>query len=233
MVQKSNKDLQKTESAVPATQGTKRGFESDVPREDLILPRARLLQSNSPDLDDYDNLKKGMIINSLTKEILPNTFIPIIYSSNWIRFNPRNKEDSGFDSSYSPGAIIWASSDPEDSRVIEEGKFGPNGESPLATKFHNFLSYFPGCDMPVVLSFSKTSNKAGKELLSLLKLMPGDIWSREYRLIAKAEENDKGKFFVLKTCIHGVAKADDSKLAESWYEEFKHKEIKMDNTEII
>ena len=234
MTQKSNKELIKEEPKAVATQPeAKRGFESDVGREDIIIPRARLLQALSPDLEDNDTLKAGMIINSLTKEVLPETFIPIIYSSNWIRFNPRNKEDAGYDASYSPGDIIWTSTDPEDPRVVAESQFGPNGELPLATKFHNFLSYFPGCAMPVVLSFSKTSFKTGKELLSLLKFTPGDIWSRAYKLTAIKKENDKGKFFVLKTGIHGIAKAEDAKLAEQWYEDFKHKEIKMDEPEVI
>ena len=168
-------------SNVPAVNVPKRGLEEGVENEDVMIPRASLLQSLSPEIIEdthkHLNLKVGQIINSLTKEVLPDTFIPIIRFVTWVRFNPRNKEDKNFDPTYDAGATIWRSNDPHDERVLREGKFGPNGEKPLATKFVNFLCYFPGVEMPIVISFSKTSFKAGKQLTIFDKCWRGDILS--------------------------------------------------------
>jgi len=92
-----------------------RGFESGVDQQDLIIPRAKLIQALSPEMQDgLPGIKIGAIINSLTKEPLPEEFIPIFSFKNYIRFNPRSKDDPNFDSDFEPGAIIWRSADPSD-----------------------------------------------------------------------------------------------------------------------
>ncbi len=136
----SNEVIEKTQAGlVPSTQ-PQRGFEGGVDQEDLIIPRAKLIQALSPELaEGVEGIKIGSIINSLTKEILAQDFIPIFTFKNFIRFNPRSKDDPNFDSDYEPGAVIWKSVDPMDPRVKEQTKFGPNGEKPVAITFINFF----------------------------------------------------------------------------------------------
>lgn len=220
------KDLESKKTGALAKQSQQRGLEEDTPKEDLIIPRAKLLQALSPEVQD-DKMQQGLIINSLTKEVLPFIFIACFKFSNWIRFNPRKKDDPNFDPGFEPGAIIWRSIDPEDERVIEEAKFGPEGELPLATKFLNFFSYFPGVDMPIIVSFSKTSYSAGKKLLSLARFAPGDIFKRQYKLTAKQKENDIGKFYILDVAPAGEASEEDYKVAEGWYNEFKTRSLQV------
>jgi len=201
-----------------------RGFEEPTDGEDLIIPRAKLLQALSPEVQD-DGMLQGLIINSLTKENLPEAFIPIFKFTNWIRFNAAKKTDPGFDPAFEPKEIIWRSTDPTDQRVIDESGFGPNGELPLATKFLNFLSYFPDMEMPmpIILSFSKSSFRAGKELLSLTKYAGGDMFSRQYKLSAIQKENELGKFFVLKVAMDGNADEAGYKIAEGLFKDFSPK----------
>lgn len=214
-------------TAVASPAAPKRGLEELVDREDLIIPRASLLQSKSPEVEDavyaHLGLKPGMIINSLTKKVLPESFIPIVRFVNWIRFNPRDKKHENFDPSFEPGAIMWMSNDPHDPRVQREGGWGANGEKPLATKFVNFLSYFPGVDMPIIVSFAKTSFAAGKELTSLVKFTPGDTFSRKYKIVSKQEKNDLGSWFEFKIAQLGeeecIPTAEEFALAELWYTE--------------
>jgi len=220
----SNEVIEKTQTGlVPSTQ-PQRGFEGGVDQEDLIIPRAKLIQALSPELaEGVDGIKIGSIINSLTKEVLAQDFIPIFTFKNFIRFNPRSKDDPNFDGDYEPGAVIWKSIDPTDPRVKEQTKFGPNGEKPVATTFINFFSYFPGVSMPIIVSFSKTSYKAGKNLLSLAKFCGGDMFSRKYKLVSQMETNDVATYSVLKVKPVGAVTPEEFQLCERLWNEFSSK----------
>lgn len=201
-----------------------RGFESGVEQDDLIIPRAKLIQALSPEMTEgLAGVRVGSIINSLTKEVLPAEFVPIFAFKNYIRFNPRSKEDAAFDSSFEPGAIIWRSDDPLDPRVVKETAFGPNGEKPLATVFLNFFSFFPGVAMPVIVSFSKTSYRAGKQLYSLCKFSGGDMFSRKYTLTGEMESNDIATYAVLKVKAAGIATPEEYKIGEQLWNEYSRK----------
>jgi len=219
-------------------QGTGRGME-DVDNEDLIIPRAKLLQPLSPELQEYPELRAGMIINSLTKEVLPSEFSPVFYFKSFIRFNPRDKKMPGFDSNFEPGALMWQTRDVNDPRVAEQCTFGPNGEHPLALTTLNFFSLpIPNSGMPVIISFSKTSYKAGKNLLSLAKLRGGDLFSRKYKLSVKQETNDKGTYYVLVVNPAGDCDQDMYKTGEQYFQQFglKREALKtapIDDAEVV
>lgn len=226
-------DIVNQENTLPALQ-SKRGLESKIGREDITIPRAKLLQALSPEVtEDNATLRSGQLINNITREELPTEFVPIIYTASWTRFNPRDSKDPAFDPDFPAGALIWRSTDPEDERVIADGKWGENGEKPLAGKAHDFLAYFPGVPMPVVISFRNSSFKAGKSLLSLVAFMPGDIWTRKYKLVVEKTENEKGKFFVLAVRTAGVSTPEENAQAENWYNLLKNTEYKVheDNEE--
>lgn len=205
-----------------------RGFEEETQKEDLIIPRAKLLQALSPEVTERPkDFQPGLIINSLTKTILPSEFVPIFKFTNWIRFNPRNPKDPAYNDQFEPGAIIWRSNDPYDPKVIEESKFGENGERPLANKFLNFFSYFPGVAMPVIVSFTNTSFKTGKQLLSLARFSGGDMFSNRYRLTSKQTKNAMGTFFVLQVEPAGQVEGEEYKKCEALWTEFHQKDIQV------
>lgn len=220
----SNEVTEKTQTGLVPSIQPQRGFEGGVDQEDLIIPRAKLIQALSPELaEGVDGIKIGSIINSLTKEVLAQDFIPIFTFKNFIRFNPRSKDDPNFDSDYEPGAVIWKSVDPMDPRVKEQTKFGANGEKPIAVTFINFFSYFPGVSMPIIVSFSKTSYKAGKNLLSLAKFCGGDMFSRKYKLVSQMETNDVATYAVLKVKPVGAVTPEEFQLCEKFWNEFSAK----------
>jgi len=234
----------KKETAVPKEvalkQGTAiakpqmgRGFEEGVDREELIIPRAKLLQALSPELEANKELSQGDIINSVTTERVPELFIPIFKFTQWIRFNPRDSKAPGYNPDFGPGDMIWRSNDANDPRVIAESSFGANGEKPLATRFLNFFSFFEGSEMPVIVSFSNTSFKAGKRLMSLAKFRGGDMFSKMYSLTSKKETNDMGTYYVMDVQAAGEASEDNYKIAERWWNEYsiKAKDIQVHETE--
>lgn len=206
-----------------------KGFEEPIEREDLLIPRAKLLQPNSPEVIEpaYEGkFRAGQIINSLTKDVLDAEFVPVFKFTNWIRFNPRDEKAFGYMSEFGPGDMIWSCNDPLDERVQTEGKWGEDGSPPIATKFLNFFCVFKGSPMPVILSFSKTSFKAGKQLLSLAKFAGCDMFARKYMLTAKQEINSKGTYFVF--CVTPCGNADDIRAGEAIWAEFSQKDIKVD-----
>ena len=231
MQEEKNQDLAEKASTAVGNVGTpkiKKGLEEPSQQEDMEIPRAKLMQSNSPEVLDSQKsggkLIPGVVINSLTKEVLPEEFVPVFKFTNWVRFNPKNKDDPNFDPAFDPKAIIWRSKDPNDPKVQEESKWGVNGEPPAATKFLNFFAYFPGVDMPIVISFCNTSFKAGKKLNSLCQFSKGDaIYERKYKLKTKEMSNDKGTFSVFEVKLGGESSPEDYAIADGFYNSFGHK----------
>lgn len=209
-------------AAMVAPGAPKRGLEQEIDVKDIIIPRARLLQPTTPEVAEQSvpGAKMGELMNSITKRILPKEFVAIAFFKNWGRFNPRKKDDPGFDAAHEPGATIWISFDKDDPRVKKEAEWGPNNEKPLATAFLNFLAFFPGEIMPVILSFSKTSYKAGKQLLSLATMCEGDLFSRKYRVATETRKNDQGTFAVMKVEAAGLPTPEEAATAEAWYEQY-------------
>jgi len=227
------KELEKKEeigSAIVVPNKPQRGFEEGIEQKDLILPRATLIQALSPEMtNDELDVKVGQIIHSITKEKLPEEFIPIFKFKNYIKFNPRKKDDPNFIQGIEPGAIIWRTNDSNDPRVVKENVWGDDGQAPTVTEFMNSFSYFTGVAAPVVISFSKTSYKTGKQLLNLAKFTGEDMFSRKYRLSSVIESNQMGTYAVFKVSAAGKVDAETFKLCEHLWKEYspKSKDIQV------
>lgn len=245
--------IEKKQETAIVQQTERRGFEGGIDSEDLIIPRAMLIQNTPPRTVAIDRriCVPGTIINSLTALPIPVDekenilFIPIIVGRKWIRFNaqePKMQDGSPnplFNPDYEPGAKIWESKDPRDERVIKEGAWGKDNTPPLATKILEFLCVILAEPMPLVLSFSKTSFKAGKQLASMCQYSgKPDMFSTKYRLSVKTEKNDRQQeYFSLAVGKVGDVTAEEFARAETIYKNFVGKELKVhgdeDNTEPV
>lgn len=213
----------RTQSTAVMVAGGGRGFEEGVHNEDLIIPRAKLLQPTAEELtQDGNQFRAGQIINSLTKEVLPGVFIPILYTKEYMRFNGRKGQPS-YDPAFESGQLMWRTKDENDERVKTQCAFGPNGEVPLALTVLSFMCLFEGQDMPTILSFTKTSYKAGRNLLSLAKFGGGDMFSKKYKLSTVAMKGDEGNYFVLKVDPAGKCSEEEFAKAEGYFSTFAPK----------
>lgn len=202
-----------------------RGFEEPIDRNDLLIPRAKKLESLSPEVTD-DSMTPGLIINSVTKEVLPEEFTPIFFFKQWIRFNPRKDTDRGYDSSFGPGDIIYRTNNANDPRLQTDGNWeGQN--PPLATAFLNFFSLFKGVDFPVIVSFCNTNYKTGKTLLSLAQFTGGDMFSKTYKLTTKKTKNDQGTFYVFDVKLSGNTDSETLKRCIALYDSFRSKDLEV------
>ena len=195
------------------------GFESEITTDDLILPRAKLFQGLPIETEQFPEGKGGQILNNLTAEQLPDEFIPVFVTIEWMKFNPRNSKDEGFDPTHEPGALIWKTADKNAPEVA-------NDPESWRYKCLVFLTYFPGVSMPLVLTFSKTSFAAGKKLLSLAQFSGGNMFSRKYRLTSKKEEKEGNIYYVMQVAPAGVASAEEQQIALDWYKSFRGKTLK-------
>lgn len=215
------------------THPTARGFEEQTEKEDLILPRATLLQALSPlVVDGSEGCRPGVIINNVTQEVLPEVFVPIFKWTEYIKFNPRDNKADEFDPAFEAGGLIWKTTTPT-AEQLAECKFGEAGEKPTALKTMNFLCYFVGVNMPLVLSFAKTSFKAGKLLLSLAQFSGGDMFSQKYALKSKQVEKSGTKYFIYEVRKLSKANKEEFAIAEGWYDNFRGKEIKTHDENIV
>lgn len=204
-----------------------RGFEGmRIEKSDLLIPRCKLMQPLSPEVLER-GMKPGSLVNSLLVEVLPPRVVPIFCFKSYLRFNPRSQSDASFDSAYEPGALIWRSTDPDDPRVQAETKFGEDGEKPLAMTCLNFFSLFLSVPMPIIVSFSKTSYRAGKQLLSLARFCGGDMWSRAYQLGSALQTNEKGSYYTLTVTTLGVSDEAERSQAEAWWGMFSEKAAEL------
>lgn len=207
-----------------------RGLENSTDRNDLIIPRAKKIEAMSPEMSDPELLKSGIhpgvIINSITKEIMPEKFIPVSYFKQWIRFNANKDGDRGWVDGYGPRDIIYNTQNKDDIRLTTDSVW--DGDlPPLATTFLCFLALFEGQDIPVILSFGGTNFKTGKTLLSLATFKGGDLFSNKYRLTTKKKTNEMGSWFVFDVTFSGKADGEEYKKAEMIYESFKPEAAKI------
>ena len=169
------------------------GFTAD----DLVMPQAHIVQGLPAELEKYDDVKRGDVVNTLTLEKIfaydakskalsgDNTFAVIAAWPEWVNwpkdadrplYKCRNRNE------VPPSDLEWRE---------EGGKRIP----PIATQCFVFIVQFSSQDMPLALTFKKTSAKAGQTLLSLEK-MRGRGNGGLYAMTFKIEGDSKQSWIV-------------------------------------
>lgn len=205
-----------------------RGHEDETTQEDFEIPRARVVQFTSEEAQaekTEDRINPGTFINGLNKKEISPLFCPIYRFKTYTRWNPRKKDDPNYDPAFEPGDMIFTSTNRADPRVIEGVKFGPNGEPPAVTQAINFLCYFEGQNMPLVLTFAKTSYRGGKRLNTLLLEAGGDMFSNKFRVVVNLEDKAGTKYYVMDVRASGKANEQEFALCEKWYTQFRGVDI--------
>jgi len=211
------KEVAKAATTDVAVHTKPRGFDDEDP-SDLMLPRIELLQSMSPTVQNGLG-KAGELVNQISKTPLPtDVFVPIAMHRKFIKWIPRNEG----------GGIEYQTSDPKDPRVIQDTKWGSNGEKPSCTKYLNFLVLLEGSTLPIILSFAMTSFQAGRKLYTMAKMAGGDVWEKKYKLHSVSKTNNMGTFFVFDVTEAGDAGEEDKKIAEQLYNAFSTRDLNFE-----
>lgn len=207
---------------------------------EITIPRASLMQATSGavrEATDELPVKAGTLINSLTKEILPKKFLPIFKFTNFVCWNPRKKDDPNFNRDFQPGELIFQTTNPKDSRLYQTNDLYPkgfldfsrDGAAPKVTRYMNFLCYFDGNSLPLVLSFAKTSMKKGGEALNTLaRMYGGSMYSHKYTLTIQSKDGAEGAYYTMEVTPGGVADQKELIIGKLWFDMFHGKDIKVD-----
>lgn len=180
--------IPQTEPTAPAVYDGPTGLADNITAKDLRLPRIALLQALSPLVqNEGEKYKSGMFIDTLTQDVLPSplSFTPVFVFTNVIKWKPRTEG----------GGMIYKTTKMTD-KVLRDIQW--NGrEKPTADQYINVVCMVPGIDVPLILSFCKTSLKAGQTLTTLIQ-RSGCAWKFNYILDAVKTTNTKGTFYVMR-----------------------------------
>jgi hypothetical protein len=95
--------------------------------------------------------------------------------------------------------------------------WGEDGTPPVATQFRDYLALLASTGEPIGLSFKGTSLRASKDLNSLIKLFPNQV----YNIGTAQKKNEHGAFYVYKVTAAGKYAAEEvyrlqAELSKSW-----------------
>ena len=235
VTKKQSNSVSKAPQMIPGLEGVK--------QETLIIPRLKLVQKNSVEIDD-GIIKPGEIVNSVTKDILakkdkPLTLIPIKNSESRLLFKPF--DDGGgllcqsFDAIYGKGDPGGECENCPYSKWTENKK----GEqvAPECTDLTNVFCLVRGYDFPIPLtvSFGRTSKGAGKQLINFFyfdaQKAQKSPWNFAYTLSSEFKENVKGNYFQFKVAPGGMAQKDEIKIGETFYRLIQSTQVQIHEDE--
>lgn len=214
------------------------GVEQDL----LIIPRLKLVQKNSVEVDD-EIAKPGQIVNSVTKDVIgkkdePLLLIPVLNTRSRILFRPFDEgggllcqSSDGKNGTGEPGGIC--ASCPENQWKNE----GKKNISPNCTELLNIFCIVRGYDFPIPLtaSFGRTSMGAGKQLVNFFwadaQKNQKSPWNFVYELKTEMTENEYGKFYVFKAAPGGKATKDEIEKGGLFYNLIKSTTIQVHEDE--
>jgi hypothetical protein len=211
------------------------GFE-ETDSKDIIIPRIKDVQALSPERHDGE-ASEGDIINSLTKESVKGLrFIPIKQYYSNINWNPDRGAElrmlcrslDGRVGQGEEGSLVCAQCK---KNQFDNTKTGRDAQ-PVCTSYLNFLGFFEGNPMPVVLSFARTNYNEGKKMLSIARSMRCAAWNYAYTLDSKQETKDKNKWFIMVPKMAGETSAETRALAFELFKAYERTVVNADYEDV-
>lgn len=181
------------------------GFENQT-SEDYAIPFIGILQALSPQLQENDALKQGMIFNSVTGEAFDGkkgiVFVPATTAHEFIEFKPRDA-GGGFVGRHAIDSQVVAQAK---AASTDFGKYStPEGNELIETyAVYGVAVMEDGSTMGAVIAFSSSKIKKYKAWQTKAKTIqiplgdgrriPAPLWAHRYRLKTITEKNSKGTF---------------------------------------
>ena len=212
------------------------GFE-DTDSSDIVIPRIKVINALSPERQE-GAAEEGDVLNSLTKEkVNGKVFIPIKQYYSKIHWNPDRDADPRIMCMSRDGKIGQTSDGGKalcDSCTkcrFDNTKTGKDAQ-PQCTSYLNFLGFFAGDPMPVVLSFAKTNYNEGKKMISLAKAMRQDIWAYGYIVDSAKQTKGRNTWFNIKVTMGNATATEDVMLARELYNAYKSMDLSVDYEDV-
>lgn len=215
---------------------------------DLIIPRVKLIQKISPEVDTFDNAKPGQFWHTIAEQPLGETVqvIPILIRKTIALWAPRN-DDRGI-LARSSDCIRWdegyanmeftvkPKGSPNEVKYYTRGSVAESGlaefgsgipgdprSAPAASLTYNIMFFMPDFPdlSPAIVINTRSAIKPAKLLQSKIDLRPGQHYSQIYTMKKTDEKGDEGPYFGYGYEANGyVQSEDDYNFYKSIYERF-------------
>jgi hypothetical protein len=173
-------------------------------KDSFAIPFLTMLQGLSPQVEEVDGAKPGLMINTITNELFKECYVvPCAYQRRFLRWAPR-EAGGGFKGDYSP--IEVETGKLQGLQKTDDGQLLIEGDQLKDTRNHFVLVYAAnGSWQPALLSLSSTQIKKSKRWMSLIqgvemrtpegKTFTPPSFSHIYKLTGVKEENSKGSWW--------------------------------------
>lgn len=181
------------------------GFENQT-SDDYAIPFIQILQALSPQIQENDSLRQGMIVNTVTGESFDGkagiAFVPATTQHTYVEWKPRDA-GGGFVGVHQPNSELVR-------HCVANQEFGafstPEGNDLIET-FYVYGVVLPpdGSASEAVLAFSSTKIKKYKGWMTKAKTIqiqlpdgrrfPAPLFAHRYRLKTVLEKNKHGQFY--------------------------------------
>ena len=177
-----------------------------ITTDDIATPRLKVLAAMSPEVDEIDGAKAGMIINNVSKKLYSGQDgIKVVvcgYEKVWLEWTDRGKGASA------PVNIFEPKDKPTNAVRGDDGKFRLENGNYLeeCANFYVLLLNGGAAPEPAILSMKATQLKAARSWAYSLKnefiqnpktkqLFLAPSWYRVYHLTTIKQQNDKGSWY--------------------------------------
>lgn len=239
MSKKSTAVARKNDDQLPAfmRDDVGRGTEN-LDRDDMEIPRLKLMQGLSPELQEYDQLRPGMFWHTASEHSFGSTFraVPVFIEKRFMLWNPREagggilaRADDGvhwspanteftvkLDKKDGGATVKWRTADTVvQSGLANWGSMNPDDSNspPAATLMYNYLLAFP--DNPdldhAVLTFQRSSVKFGRRFNTKLRTIRAPIFGLIFEFSSFQDTNRSGQDFY-NVNVRGDGRVQDEKL---------------------
>lgn len=199
------------------------GFENQT-SDDYSIPFLQILQALSPQLQENDSLRQGMILNTVTGEVWDGkkgiAFVPATTQHVYVEWKPRDA-GGGFVGIHEVNSDLVNHAKAASS---EYGKYNtPDGNELIETFYvYGIALDDDGNASEAVLAFSSTKIKKYKGWMTKAKTIqiplpdgrriPAPLFAHRYRLKTVSEKNNKGQFFNWDAIAFDGANAQEARL---------------------
>lgn len=226
MSTKENQELMEREKQELTTEvEAPLGYEEDDSNE-LIIPRLKVMNALSPEVRDRD-AEEGTIINSISKaDKTDGVFVPVFFFKNNILW--RDRADGGGIECIARDAKVGTDSTGVSLACsaclkceFDNSKEGRDAV-PTCTKYLNFFGFFNDDKTPIILSFSRTNYKEGKQMYTTAKLSRENMFNNQYTLGVKKLSKNGNEWFVVSPKLEGPTSEEDRILARQMYDSYRN-----------
>jgi hypothetical protein len=239
-------DIAKINQGVPAhlAQYAKAKI-GNIDSTDRIIPRIKLMQAISPELQDFPEAKAGQLWHTIAQENLGPSLkaIPIIIRKSYVLWAPRN-DDRGIlaramDGVHwdpanaefrvkpkgSPAEVVYNTKNTvAESRLDQFGTSIPGdpNSAPAASLTYNMmwmLVDYPELSPSVIIN-TRSSVKPMQQLLSRIESKPVPHFCQVYEISSVQQKGAEGPYFNFAYTGAGFTTAEQAKVTEEMYQQF-------------